>query len=99
MRLETKLVEEETHQVNKAIEDQTNELNAQVADMRSRHEQLVLDVAELEQLLEAKRREGACVLRSLGSSRSRSLVQPSPPQTHTPSRLCVCRAHGLFPAR
>lgn len=60
VRLETKLVEEETQQVHRAIEDQTNELNAQVADMRARHEQLVLDVAELERQLELRRREGAC---------------------------------------
>lgn len=55
---DTALVEEERQQVERAIADQTTELDASVAAMRADHAKLVGEVAELERLLEEKRRQG-----------------------------------------
>lgn len=100
--LDTKLVEEETQQVERAISDQTNELDSQVTEMRARHARLVTEVAELERLLEEKRREGAWRtwrsreappprwdLVSVSHSPSPSLPQsaPPPPSSVTRSRV------------
>ena len=60
MALDTKLVQEETQQVERAITDQTNDLDATVTSLREQHATLVRDVADLERRLEIKRREGAC---------------------------------------
>jgi len=76
--LDQKLVEEEKLQVARAITDQTTELDAQVAHMRTEHERLAGEVAELERALEAKRREGTCHLALL-------IVHAAATHTHPPN--------------
>lgn len=54
---ESVLVGEEEQQVERAISEQTEELNRTVTELREKHVRLTDEVAELERLLEAKKRE------------------------------------------